>query len=91
MSIRTVITCIPGISRLSVVILAFICAGLSVVDAQNSVMNNIIPRPTSIYFTSGACSLSFAENPDAFCVRILPSGAPSGAYSLRVTTDSVMK
>ena len=90
MSIRTVITCIPGISRLSVVILAFICAGLSVVDAQNSVMNNIIPRPTSIYFTSGACSLSFAENPDAFCVRILPSGAPSGAYSLRVTTDSVL-
>ena len=31
-----------------------------------------------------------AEDPDAFCERILPSGSPSGAYSLRVTPDSVL-
>ena len=80
----------PHIFRSAVLFLIFLCSCAPVLAVPDGNTHDIIPRPSSIRFTTGSFSLSRPDCADRFRVSVMPGRDIAESYTLRVTPDSVL-
>ena len=80
----------PHIFRSAVLFLIFLCSCAPVLAVPDGNTHDIIPRPSSILFTTGSFSLSRPDCADRFRVSVMPGRDIAESYTLRVTPDSVL-